>query len=53
MVEGLRKFYPNMQVEYQSWLPGDVKKFDVDNSRIYNLGMKNWETLDKILECMM
>jgi len=53
MVEGLRKFYPNMQVEYQDWLPGDVKKFDVDNTRICNLGMKNWETLDEILECMM
>ena len=36
----LRHFKRPIEIEYQDWKPGDVKVFDVDNSKIKQLGFE-------------
>lgn len=36
--------------EYQNWLPGDIKIFDVSNLKIKELGLHDWINFDKGLE---
>jgi len=36
-----------LEVRYDDWLPGDIKVFDIDNSKLQGLGLKNWTGLDE------
>ncbi len=31
---------PDLEIRYDDWMPGDIKVFDVDNSKIKNLGFE-------------
>jgi UDP-glucose 4-epimerase len=45
LISYLRKRYGSFDVIQNDWQEGDVKIFDVDNTRITNLGMKEWMKL--------
>ena len=38
---------PNLEIKYQDWMPGDIKIFDVDNSKLKNLGFEFKTNFDK------
>ncbi|MFH1769865.1 MAG: SDR family NAD(P)-dependent oxidoreductase [Parcubacteria group bacterium] len=39
-----------MTIEYRDWMPGDIKIFDIDNSKIKRLGMEFMTDFDKGLK---
>jgi len=38
---------PNLGIEYQDWVPGDIKIFDIDNSKLKKLGFEFKTDFDK------
>jgi len=37
----------NLVIEHQDWLPGDIKVFDIDHSKIESLGLSEWTSFEK------
>lgn len=37
---------PDLSIEYADWTPGDIKVFDIDHSKIAQLGVDHWANLD-------
>jgi len=43
----------DLQIEYAGWKPGDIKNFDIDNSKIKGIGMKfDWNFEQGVKETM-
>lgn len=38
--------YPELQIRYEDWTPGDIKVFNVDNSKMRQLGIDTWTDFD-------
>lgn len=37
----------DIEIKYDDWTPGDIKIFDVDNSKLTSLGINNWTGFDE------
>jgi len=37
----------DLELKYRDWMPGDIKVFDVDHSKIQLLGLNNWRKFDE------
>jgi len=37
---------PALRIDYAEWTPGDIKVFDIDHSKITQLGLNQWTSLD-------
>jgi UDP-glucose 4-epimerase len=47
MINTLTGIFPEVEIAQKDWQVGDVKKFNVDNSKINELGMSNWVELNE------
>lgn len=40
----------NLVIEYQDWLPGDIKVFDIEHKKIESLGFEGWTSFERGLK---